>query len=151
MSFVVYLQSHSLDFKRSRMNIKKYKGKTLSNLKATAVRHFHKFIRERDKGKPCVSCGKYTTLQAGHFYSAGNFPETRFNQDNVHGQCKKCNYFLSGNLLPYRTEIITRIGQDRFEQLEMTNQMSKRTRFKWDRFFLIEVIEKYKELNKQNQ
>jgi hypothetical protein len=133
------------------MNYQKYKAKTLSQLKATAVRHFHKFIRERDKGKPCVSCGKFTTLQAGHFYSAGNFPETRFDEDNVHGQCKKCNYFLSGNLLPYKTELISRIGQDRFQIIENKITMSKRTRFKWDRFFLIEIIEKYKELNKQSQ
>ena len=133
------------------MNISKYKNKSVSNLRSIAVRHFHKFIRERDKGKPCVSCGSYNTSDASHFYSAGNFPQTRFNEDNVHLSCRKCNYFLSGNLIPYRIELINRIGEDRFDRLEMTNQMSKRTRFKWDRFFLIEVIEKYKELNKQNR
>lgn len=133
------------------MDYLKYRTKTLSQLKATAVRHFHKFIRERDQGKPCVSCGSYNTSDASHFYSAGNFPETRFNPDNVHLSCRKCNYFLSGNLIPYRIELINRIGQDRFNKLEMTNQMSKRNRFKWDRFFLIEVIEKYKALNKLNR
>lgn len=133
------------------MDYQKYKNKTLSQLKATAVRHFHKFIRERDKDKPCVSCGKYTTLQAGHFYSAGNFPETRFSERNVHGQCKKCNYYLSGNLIPYQQELINRIGQERFEILQNTIAMSKRTRFKWDRFYLIEIIEKYKKLNRLNK
>lgn len=133
------------------MNISKYKNKSVSNLRSIAVRHFHKFIRERDKGKPCVSCGSYNTSDASHFYSAGNFPQTRFNEDNVHLSCRKCNYFLSGNLIPYRIELINRIGQDRFDRLEQINAMSKRTRFKWDRFFLIDIIEKYKELNKQNR
>ena len=135
--------------KRSRMNIQKYKAKTLSQLKATAVRHFHKFIRERDHGKPCVSCGRHTTLQAGHFYSAGNFPETRFNEDNVHGQCLKCNYFLSGNLIPYRIEIQKRIGGKRFMRLENKIIFSRQARFKWDRFFLIDIIETYKAKNKK--
>jgi len=45
----------------------KLKDKTVSQLKAIAVRHFHKYIRTRDQDQPCISCGKYTTLQAGHF------------------------------------------------------------------------------------
>lgn len=132
------------------MNLLKYKSKTLSQLKATAVRHFHKYIRERDKDFPCISCGKYTTLQAGHFHSAGNHPITRFNEDNVHGQCKRCNYFLSGNLIPYQQELINRIGIDRVEALQHKISLSKQTGYKWDRFFLIEVIEKYKKINRLN-
>jgi len=122
----------------------KLKDKTVSQLKAIAVRHFHKFIRTRDQDQPCISCGKYTTLQAGHFYSAGNHPSTKFNEDNVHGQCKRCNYFLSGNLLPYRENLILKIGQERFDKITLTTQMSKKYGYKWDRFFLLDVIEKYK-------
>ena len=86
--------------------IENLKKKQLSKLIAIAVTHFHKYIRRRDQDKPCNSCGKYTLLQAGHFYSAGGNPVVRFNEDNVHGQCKKCNYFLSGNLLPYSQNLI---------------------------------------------
>ncbi len=131
------------------MDYTKYKSKTLSQLKATAVRHVHKFIRERDKDKPCISCGKYTTLQAGHFHSAGNHPITRFNEDNIHGQCKKCNYFLSGNLIPYHIELINRIGEERVIALQDKISQSKQTGYKWDRFYLIETIETYKEKNKR--
>lgn len=127
---------------------KLYSKKTIAQLRAIAVNHFHKFIRKRDQGKPCISCGAYTTLQAGHFFSAGNNPSVRFNEDNVHGQCKKCNYFLSGNLLPYRQNLIEKIGLERFKKLELNIQLSKQTGYKWDRFFLLEVIEKYKALNK---
>ena len=122
----------------------KLKDKTVSQLKAIAVRHFHKFIRTRDQDRPCISCGKYTTLQAGHFSSAGNHPSVKFNEDNVHGQCKRCNYFLSGNLLPYRDNLILKIGQERFDKITLTTQMSKKYGFKWDRFYLLDVIEKYK-------
>ena len=121
--------------------------KSASQLKAIAVRHFHKFIRNRDKNQPCISCGKYTTLQAGHFYSAGNHPSVRFNEYNVHGQCKKCNYFLSGNLLPYRENLITKIGQERFNKITLNVEMSKKFGYKWDRLLLTEIILKYRKLN----
>ena len=127
---------------------KTLKKKTLLQLKAIATKHFNKFIRNRDKDKPCISCGKYTTLQAGHFYSAGKHSSVRFNEDNVHGQCLSYNYFKSGDLLNYRTNLIQKIGVDRFEKLTLNVMQTKQTGYKFDRFFLIEVIEKYKELNK---
>jgi hypothetical protein len=122
----------------------KLKDKTLSQLKAIAVRHFHKFIRTRDKDQPCISCGKYTTLQAGHFYSAGYHPSVKFNEDNVHGQCKRCNYFLSGNLLPYKENLLKKIGQERFDKITLSIQMTKKFGFKWNRLYLLDIIDKYK-------
>ena len=121
-----------------------YNKKTVPQLKAIAVRHFHKFIRNRDQDQPCISCGKYTTLQAGHFYSAGHNPSVKFNEYNVHGQCKRCNYFLSGNLLPYKQNLIKKIGQEQFDKITLNVEMSKKFGYKWDRFYLIDVINKYK-------
>jgi len=129
------------------MNIK-FKNKTVSQLRGIAVRHFHKFIRNRDQQQPCISCGKFTTLQAGHFYSAGHHPSVRFNEDNVHGQCKRCNYFLSGNLTPYRENLIKKIGQERFDKITLNVEMSRKFGYKWDRLNLISIIDKYKALNK---
>jgi hypothetical protein len=125
-----------------------YKNKTTAQLIKIAVRHFHLFIRKRDQGQPCISCGKKTTLQAGHFYSAGNHSVTRFEEDNVHGQCLRCNYWLSANLIPYRRNLIEKIGQERVDHLELLIKISKKTGFKWDRFSLIDIINKYKALNK---
>ena len=127
----------------------KYLDKTLSQLKAIAVTHFHKYIRNRDRGKPCISCGRHTKLQAGHYYSAGQHPSVRFDPDNVHGQCLQCNYFKHGNLINYSHNIIDRIGEKRFKNLKLKIDLSKRARFKWSKFYLIDVIEKYKELNKK--
>lgn len=130
------------------MTSKIYKNKTTPQLIKIAVRHFHQFIRKRDHGQPCISCGKRTTLQAGHFFSAGNHPAVRFDEDNIHGQCLKCNYYLSANLIPYRQNLLEKIGSKKFKALEQKVQISKRNGFKWDRFALIDTIEKYKALNK---
>lgn len=127
----------------------KYLDKTLSQLKAIAVTHFHKYIRNRDRGKPCISCGRYTTLQAGHYYSAGQHPSVRFHPDNVHGQCCSCNFYKHGNLINYSHNIIDRIGKERFNDLRQKIALSKRSSFKWNKFYLIEIIEKYKALNKK--
>lgn len=128
--------------------IQKYSKKTIPSLIAIAVRHFHAYIRNRDEGKPCISCGSYTTLQAGHFYSAGNYPALRFDPLNVHGQCKKCNYFLSGNLTEYEKNLKNRIQESELEELHQKADQYKRLGFKWDRFSLVEIIENYKTLNK---
>jgi len=98
---------------------------------------FNKFIRERDKGRSCISCGRYTTLQAGHFFSAGKYSALRFEEDNVHGQCLQCNYFLHGNLLSYQTNLINKIGNERFHALQFKADIAKRNRFhRWDRVTL---------------
>lgn len=125
-----------------------YSKKTVAQLKAIAVRHFHQYIRNRDQGEPCISCGSYNTSDASHFYSAGQNPIVRFVEDNVHLACRKCNYFLSGNLIPYRQNLIEKIGQERFDRLEFKVNLAKQIGYKWDRFFLIELIETYKEKNK---
>lgn len=64
--------------------------------KAKADRYFSKYIRLRDKDKPCITCGKYGDKDCGHFISR-RFEATRFDEKNVHGQCIKCNRFEYGN------------------------------------------------------
>ena len=117
---------------------------SIPKLIAKATTKFNKFIRERDKDMPCISCGEYRELQAGHFYSGGHYPSLKFNEDNVHGQCKRCNYFLSGNLTEYEKNLRERIGDERVERLHFLAGYYKRTTYKWDRFFLMETINKYK-------
>lgn len=83
-------------------------------------------------------------MHAGHFYAAGNHSSVRFDEDNVHGQCAQCNTFLHGNLAKYQTNLTKKIGQERMTVLENKVGQEKRLGYKWDRFFLIEIIEKYK-------
>lgn len=82
---------------------------------------FNTYIRLRDKGKPCISCGaiygEYTPT-AGHYFSVGSSPNLRFNEDNVHGQCwYNCNKNKHGNIAEYTPNLIEKIGVDRYNIL----------------------------------
>ena len=80
---------------------------------------FNSYIRERDKDKPCISCGTFTgKMNAGHYKSVGGSPELRFNELNVHKQCEYCNTHLSANLIEYRIGLVKRIGVEQVEFLE---------------------------------
>lgn len=129
---------------------KRYKGKTIANLKKIATLHFNEFIRNRDIDERCVSCKKNPVEQAGHFYPAGSYATLKYNEDNVHGQCIHCNKFLSANLILYRRNIPERIGEDGLQELDSIADAYKRDGFKWTRIMLIELIIKYIELNKRS-
>jgi len=132
--------------------IQKYKGKTIPKLIKTAEIHFNRFIRLRDSEDGygwCISCGKSLkvpakTSHAGHYKEANKYKALKFHEDNVHLQCLKCNFYESANLLEYHKNLIKKIGADKVIELDMLAALSKRTAFKWDRFELIEIIEKYK-------
>lgn len=81
---------------------------------------FNTFIRLRDKGRSCISCNKRLTenYDAGHYFAVKNYSYLRFNEDNVHGQCGKCNQHLHGNLVEYSRKLKLRIGEKRFIELE---------------------------------
>jgi len=122
--------------------IQKYSKYSVAKLKAKAQTVFNKWIRERDKGSPCISCGSGIPTQAGHFYSAGHHNQLRFNEDNCHLQCVRCNMFLSGNLLNYRIGLIKKIGIVKVTELDLIASIKRAHKF--DRFTLITIILKYK-------
>lgn len=104
------------------------KTKSLPKLKAELQVLFNRFIRTRDEGKPCISCGRHETLQAGHFYSVRMYDGLRFNEDNVAGECCKCNGFDDMHLLSYAANLIDRIGPQRFEDLKYSAFIYKKRR-----------------------
>jgi len=89
---------------------------------------FNKFIRLRDKEKGCISCDKplNTKFDAGHFYSTGSYPELRFNEDNVFGQCVFCNQHKHGNLIEYGLNLPKRIGLDKILELRKLINVPKK-------------------------
>ena len=94
---------------------------------------FNAYIRARDAGKTCISCdtqlgSEPNTFDAGHYRSVGSAPHMRFVEDNVHGQCKRCNNWLSGNHTEYRKRLLERIGEHRLEQIENDNVLRKYTK-----------------------
>ncbi len=92
---------------------------------------FNAWVRARDAGLPCVSCGwpdnGSRQRVAGHYIPRGRSPALRFDERNVHGQCGNCNTHLSGNLTPYRVELIRRLGLSVVEWLEGPHELPHRT------------------------
>jgi len=83
---------------------------------------FNSYIRERDKGKGCISCGKPNGAeQAGHYRSVGSSSHLRFDERNCHGQCIRCNMHLHGNAVNYRIGLVERFGEDYVQSIESDN------------------------------
>ena len=106
---------------KAEKKVLKEKLKTYSDHVKELQVIFNKFIRARDKDKGCISCGTKLTgkYDAGHYYSCGSYPELRFNEDNVHGQCVHCNQWKHGNLIEYTKRLPLRIGEVKFHSLEV--------------------------------
>jgi hypothetical protein len=105
---------------KREMKAMRERQKSISQWRRELQQVFNKYIRERDKGKGCISCGaklqgKY---DAGHYYSVGSYPNLRFSESNCHGQCVHCNQHKHGNLLEYQIGILKRIGKHGLEELQ---------------------------------
>lgn len=97
----------------------KQKTKTQSDYLKDLQVVFNKYIRLRDKGRPCVCCNKPydESFHASHYFSVGHFPHLRFNELNVHGGCVECNVHKHGNTAEYSINLPKRIGADNYEYL----------------------------------
>lgn len=130
----------------SAKTIQKYKGKSRSDLLGMATAWFNRYIRQRDSDGDyfqCISCREWkpvTQMNAGHFMSAGHHSAVRFDENNVHGQCIKCNCHLHGNLIAYQENLIRKIGQEDVDLIKATCRLPG----KLERLELIHIIETYK-------
>lgn len=131
---------------RQRKNELKKANKNASDYRNELQVVFNTWVRLRDSGEPCISCGVplHGKFDAGHFHSVGNYPNLRYNSDNVHGQCVECNQHKRGNIHEYRNNLIKRIGIERVEAL---NEARKQP-LKLSVPEIIDLIEHYKALNK---
>lgn len=138
-----HLAKQKKEEKRKRnVALREYNNSDKNVLKRNAQRVFNKYIRLRDKGKPCISCGKEHDgkFDCGHFKPRGNYSALAFNEDNCSAQCQKCNRFLAGNLVNYKKNLIKKIGLNRVEKLEATTETKK-----WTVEELNEIIETYRQ------
>ncbi len=141
--------------KVERAEIKKRKEalKRIPDYIKDAQHAFNAFIRARDSANTCICCGKPLVLDAvgggfdcGHYRSTGSASHLRFHEDNAHGQRKVCNRYGAGRAVDYRVGLIARIGKDRVEALECSNQPHK-----WTREQLIEITQVYRKKLKEIQ
>ncbi len=119
--------------KEARQRLEKMKG--IPELAREAQTACNAYIRARDDGKPCISCGSPLSadgvgggFDAGHFRSRGAAPHLRFHEHNIAGQCKRCNRYMAGNVSAMRVGLISRYGLEAVEALENDNSTHKWTR-----------------------
>jgi hypothetical protein len=136
---------------RAKVKERKEALKRIPDLIKIAQREFNAAIRQRDHGKPCISCGNPLGeggigggYDCGHFRSTGSAPHLRFDERNVAGQCKHCNRYLAGNVVAYRAGLVARIGAAEVEALERDNRIHK-----WGRDELIAIAAKYRAKKKE--
>ena len=125
---------------------------------ADAQAAFNAWVRARDEGLPCISCGELHPHElgpggawdAGHFLSRGAHPEKRFMEDNVHRQCKVCNGGSAKNPAKaltvsqrYAIELQHRIGPERYGKLLEPIPVTK-----WTREQLTEIAATYRAKSK---
>ncbi|WP_245828629.1 recombination protein NinG [Solemya elarraichensis gill symbiont] len=96
------------------------KIKTRSEYLAETQKAFNAYIRFRDAGQGCISCGNKAAVQyhAGHYRTVKAVSALRFDEDNVHMQCSQCNCHDSGNICEYRIRLRRKIGDWRLERIE---------------------------------
>jgi len=128
--------------KSSLLDKKRDKLKSIPKLTKEAQQVFNKYIRTRDHGMNCISCGSDKANQAGHWISVKQSSALRYHEWNVNLQCAGCNLYLHGNQVMYRVGLVQKIGEKAVAELESMyiNQRIK----KWTREELEDIINKYK-------
>ena len=84
---------------------------------------FSEYVRLRDSdsngyGK-CITCGKvihWKDGDAGHAINRAHM-STRYDETNVHLQCRHCNRFREGEIVEYSMALIKRYGQAKVDVL----------------------------------
>jgi hypothetical protein len=113
---------------RKELRARKEKLKTRRECINEAQAAFNAYIRARDEGKPCISCGAPWSdgkvggsFDCGHYRSVGAAGHLRWTETNAAGQCKKCNRWGAGRVSDYRIGLIKRVGLVEVERLEADN------------------------------
>lgn len=104
------------------------KKKTLKQHKDRIDRVFHEYIRRRDVNSDgygaCISCNKpihFSESDAGHFISRQHL-SVRWDERNVHLQCRKCNRFEYGRQYEYSLKLGAELSE---ELLQLSRSISK--------------------------
>ena len=116
---IQFMKSKKANDWQKEKKVLKEKLMTKSDYLNICQKVFNTYIRTRDKDKNCISCnkkliGKY---DAGHFFSVGAYPNLRFNENNVFGQCVHCNRDKHGNVKEYDLRLQNILSKDNYNQL----------------------------------
>lgn len=108
---------------RAQIKTRKEKALTISQRRARAQIEVNAYVRLRDAGLPCISCGRHHEGQwhAGHYRSRGAAVNLALDPRNIHRQCAPCNNHRHGNAIGYRAGLLERYGLEFVEALEADN------------------------------
>ena len=129
---------------KRKTNRKRGKSISISELKNKVQAIFNEYIRLRDKNRPCISCGEFKKLQAGHFFPVRGYDGVRFDEFNVNGECAGCNGFNNAHLIFYAINLKKKIGDENFEKLIKKAVHYKKNGYKWKIDELEEKLNYYK-------
>ena len=117
-----------------------------------ADRVFSKYIRLRDSHGDsyfvCCSCGRtlpYEQADAGHFVNR-RWMALRYDEMNVHAQCRSCNRFDEGNNVGYMRFMQRKYGDSAIDLLLM-----KKVSYSWTDFELDILMKEWKDKIKDLQ
>jgi hypothetical protein len=137
------------DRRETRAKLEARKG--VPKLKKEAQEAFNRYVRVRDNGKGCFVCdtplemgGVGGGFDAGHIRSRSNADNLRFDERNVHGQCKPCNAVGATKDWQMRAAADRLLGKAEAEALYNDNAP-----IKWTRDGLREIRDKYRALTKE--
>ena len=107
------------------------KGSKVTKKFRTTDEAFSRLIRFRTaEGKgycKCITCGAVLPpedMDAGHYISRGVMP-LRYDERNVHPQCRTCNRFREGMKDEYALALIKLYGPDILEELKKEKESFK--------------------------
>lgn len=125
---------------------KKPRQPSTSTLVKKLDKEFSRYIRLRDAFSngtfKCISCGRIKPIgeaDCGHFWSRAKMA-TRFSELNCNAECRACNRFSADHLIGYRSHLIEKIGQAKYDML----QIESNSYHKWHPFELEELIRYYR-------
>nr|DAL51244.1 MAG TPA_asm: NinG recombination protein [Caudoviricetes sp.] len=116
---------------RKRLRERRLALKTKPKWRKEAQDAFNRYVRLRDAGKPCISCGRMPgqkfggTMDCGHYRTRGAAAHLAFNLLNTAAQCVYCNRDRAGAQKAFEQGLILRIGAERVEALNNNNGVRK--------------------------
>jgi hypothetical protein len=116
---IQFMKSKKANDWQKEKKVLKEKLMTKSDYLNICQKVFNTYIRTRDKDKNCISCNKKLVgkYDAGHFFSVGAYPNLRFNENNVFGQCVHCNRDKHGNVKEYDLKLQNILSTEDYNQL----------------------------------
>ena len=118
------IKSVSKAIKGKKRSTTRPKTETRSKLVKKLDTIFSQYIRLSESGNDgygiCITCGEkkfWKEAQACHFFTRGR-QATRWDEDNVHFGCYRCNVLLKGNYINYTRYMLDSYSREFVEQLE---------------------------------